>query len=134
MGPGLGAKNLSQAKANHLISLANMKRLHGSHWTTRGDLVNETNSSVQTDNLIEFFSPLQSSSYAVFDSGYAYKYDRFNNEFRYVPTNADIAGLMVRTAIQVYPWFSPAAQQRGILNNVVKLATNSNFKEINCIL
>ena len=127
MGPGLGAKNLSQAKANHLISLANSRKdcmaVIGPH---RGDLVNETNSSVQTDNLIEFFSPLQSSSYAVFDSGYAYKYDRFNNEFRYVPTNADIAGLMVRTAIQAYPWFSPAGQQRGILNNVVKLAYNPN--------
>ena len=92
----------------------------------RGDLVNETNTDVQTDNLIEFFSPLSSSSYATFDCGYKYTYDRFNNEFRYIPTNADVAGLMVRTAIQAYPWFSPAGQQRGIINNVVKLAYNPN--------
>ena len=51
-------------------------------------------------------------------------YDRFNNEFRYIPTNADVAGLMVRTSIFTFPWFSPAGQQRGILNNAIKLAFN----------
>jgi len=60
----------------------------------------------------------------VFDSGYKYTYDRFNNEFRYIPCNADIAGLMCRTNIVAYPWFSPAGQQRGIINNAVKLAYN----------
>ena len=127
MGPGLGDRNLSQAKANYLVSLTNTRKdcmaVIGPH---RDDLVNETNSDVQTDNLIKFFSPLSSSSYVVFDSGYKYTYDRFNNEFRYIPTNADVAGLMVRTSIQAYPWFSPAGQQRGIINNVVKLAYNPN--------
>ena len=51
-------------------------------------------------------------------------YDRFNNKFRYVPTNGDVAGLMVRTNIVAYPWFSPAGQQRGIINNAIKLAYN----------
>jgi phage tail sheath protein FI len=51
-------------------------------------------------------------------------YDRFNNAFRYVPCNADVAGLMMRVNINSYPWFSPAGQQRGILNNAIKLAYN----------
>ena len=51
-------------------------------------------------------------------------YDRFNNKFSYVPTNADVAGLMCRTNIVAYPWFSPAGQQRGIINNAIKLAYN----------
>jgi hypothetical protein len=51
-------------------------------------------------------------------------YDRFNNKFRYVPCNGDVAGLCVRTSIQSYPWFSPAGQQRGVLNNAIKLAYN----------
>jgi phage tail sheath protein FI len=125
MGPGLGAKNLSQAKANYLISLANERKdcvaVVGPH---RADLVNVTNTTTQTDNLVEYFSPLSSSSYGIFDSGYKYTYDRFNNEFRYVPCNADIAGLMCRTNIVAYPWFSPAGQQRGIINNAIKLAYN----------
>jgi hypothetical protein len=127
MGPGLSNKFESQAKANHLISIANQRKdcmaVISPH---RADVVDVTNTDTQTDNILEFFSPLSSSSYAVFDSGYKYTYDRFNNKFRYIPCNADIAGLMVRTSIFAYPWFSPAGQQRGILNNAIKLAYNPN--------
>jgi hypothetical protein len=87
---------------------------------------NVTNTDTQTNNVIEFFSPLSSSSYAIFDSGYKYTYDRFNNKFSYIPCNADVAGLMVRTSMFAYPWFSPAGQQRGVLNNAIKLAYNPN--------
>ena len=125
MGPGLSNKQESQAKANKLLSIANTRKdcvaCVGPH---RADLVGISDATTQTANLINFFNPLQSTSYGVFDSGYAYKYDRFNNEFRFVPTNGDIAGLMVRTNITSYPWFSPAGSQRGVLNNVVKLAYN----------
>jgi hypothetical protein len=125
MGPGLTNESDSQAKANSLISIAELRKdcmaVVGTH---RANLVNITNTTTQTTNLIRFFSSLSSSSYAVFDSGYKYTYDRFNNQFRYVPCNADIAGLMCRTNITSYPWFSPAGQQRGILNNAIKLAYN----------
>ena len=90
----------------------------------RADIVNITNTDTQTSNLINFFSPLTSSSFATFDSGYKYVFDRFNNKFRYVPTNGDIAGLMTRTSIVAFPWFSPAGQQRGVINNAIKLAYN----------
>ncbi len=92
--------------------------------TLFGEDSNITNTTTQTSNLIEYFSPLTSSSYAVFDTGYKFTYDRFNNKFRYIPTNADVAGLMTRTAIEAYPWFSPAGEQRGIINNAIKLAYN----------
>ena len=125
MGPGCETVSQSQAKANQLISIANERKdcvaVIGPH---RTDLVGETNTATQTNNLINYFSPLTSSSYAVFDSGYKYQYDRFNNEFRYLPCNADVAGLMCRTNLIAYPWFSPAGQQRGVINNAVKLAYN----------
>ena len=127
MGPGLGNKFESQAKANQLISIANNRKdcvaVISPH---RADVVDLTNTDTQTDNVLEFFSPLASSSYAIFDAGYKYTYDRFNNKFRYIPCNADVAGLCVRTSIFAYPWFSPAGQQRGILNNAIKLAYNPN--------
>jgi phage tail sheath protein FI len=123
MGPGLTTKSQSQAKAQYLISIAGQRKdcmaVISPH---RGDVLSSTNTNTQTDNILAFYGPLASSSYAVFDTGYKYSYDRFNNEFRYIPTNADVAGLMVRTSIFAYPWFSPAGQQRGILNNVIKLA------------
>ena len=125
MGPGLSGINDSQAKANKLISIAGERKdcmaVISPH---RAGVVNITNTDTQTDNIIKFYSPLSSSSYAVFDSGYKYTYDRFNNKFRYIPTNGDVAGLMVRTSVNSFPWFSPAGQQRGILNNAIKLAYN----------
>jgi len=127
MGPGLGDKYESQAKAGYLISVAgDRKDCVATISPHRADVVNITNSDTQTDNLISFFNPLSSSSYAIFDSGYKYMYDRFNNTFRYVPCSGDVAGLMVRTNLVAYPWFSPAGQQRGILNNAIKLAYNPN--------
>lgn len=127
MGPGLGNKYESQAKAQEIIAIANSRKdciaVVSPH---RSDVVDVTNSNTQTDNIIEFFSSLSSSSYAVFDTGYKYTYDRFNNKFRFIPCNADVAGLMVRTAIDAYPWFSPAGQQRGVLNNAIRLAYNPN--------
>ena len=125
MGPGCATVSESQAKANQLIAIANERKdcvaVVGPH---RTDLVGEANTTTQTNNLINYFSPLASSSYCVFDSGYKYQYDRFNNEFRYVPCNPDVAGLMCRTNLIAYPWFSPAGQQRGVINNAVKLAYN----------
>ena len=125
MGPGCGSRDLSQSKANHLISIAEARKdcmaTIGPH---RSDIVNIANSTTQTNNLLEYFSPLTSSSFATFDSGYKYMFDRFNNEFRFVPTNGDTAGLMVRTAITSFPWFSPAGEQRGVINNAIKLAYN----------
>ena len=125
MGPGMESSTDSQAKAGYLISLAEQRKdcvaVIGPH---RADLINVTNTTTQTTNLVKYFSSLPSSSYAVFDSGYKYTYDRFNNKFVYVPCNADVAGLMCRTNIVAYPWFSPAGQQRGILNNAIKLAYN----------
>ena len=130
-GPSLGTIEESQAKAAYLINLANQRKdciaCISPHRGSGGDgVVGLTNSDTQTNNIIKFFSSLPSSSYAVFDSGYKYTYDRFNNIFRYIPCNPDIAGLMVRTSIEVYPWYSPAGQQRGILNNAIKLAYNPN--------
>jgi hypothetical protein len=127
MGPGLDSQTDSQAKANYLISIAEQRKdciaTVGPH---RGDLIGQTNTTTQTNNLIKYFSSLSSSSYVTFDSGYKYTYDRFNNKFVYIPCNADVAGLMVRTNIVSFPWFSPAGQQRGILNNAIKLAYNPN--------
>jgi hypothetical protein len=127
MGPSMDARTDTQAKAGFLISLATQRKdcvaTIGAH---KSDLVGQTNTTTQTTNLIKYFSSLPSSSYAIFDSGYKYTYDRFNNQFRYIPCNADVAGLMTRTNIVAYPWFSPAGQQRGILNNAIKLAYNPN--------
>jgi hypothetical protein len=64
------------------------------------------------------------SSYAVMDSGWKYQYDKYNDVYRWVPLNGDIAGLCARTDNVRDPWYSPAGLQRGSINNIVKLAFN----------
>lgn len=82
------------------------------------------NAGNETDDVISFAEGLNSTSYAVMDSGYKYRYDKYNDVYTWVPLNGDIAGLTARTDDIRDPWFSPAGYNRGILKNVVKLAWN----------
>jgi phage tail sheath protein FI len=78
----------------------------------------------ELDNLVEFRNALRSTSYAVLDSGYKYQYDKYNDTYRWVPLNGDIAGLCVRTDNTRDPWYSPAGFNRGQIKNIVKLSYN----------
>jgi hypothetical protein len=89
---------------------------------TYADAVASANPETKMTNIIEFRNGLQSSSYWVMDSGYKYRYDKYNDAYRWVPLNGDIAGLAAR----VESWESPAGFKRGIIKNVVKLAFNPN--------
>ena len=90
----------------------------------RADVVNVTNSTTQTTNVKGFFDGIRSSSYIVFDSGYKYTYDKYNDVFRFVPLNGDIAGLAARTDLIADSWFSPAGFNRGVIRGAVKLSYN----------
>ena len=91
--------------------------------------VTVNNIDTMTTNVIEYYGPLTSSTYGVFDSGYKYMFDRFNNTFRYVPLNGDVAGTCARTDIEQFPWFSPAGTARGAILNAVKLIYNPGKKQ-----
>lgn len=66
----------------------------------------------------------RASSYVVADSGWKYQYDKYNNVYRWIPLNGDVAGLCVYTDTVRDPWFSPAGFNRGQIKNAVKLAWN----------
>lgn len=91
------------------------------------DVVN--NAGDQVDDILQFRSSLPSTSYAVLDSGWKYQYDKYNDTYRWVPLNGDIAGLMVRTDVTRDPWWSPAGLNRGQIKNSIKLAFNPNKAE-----
>ena len=92
----------------------------------RSDVVNVANANTQTSNVIGFYNSIRSSSYVVFDSGYKYQYDRYNDVYRFVPLNGDIAGLSARTDLIADSWYSPAGFNRGTIRGAVKLAFNPN--------
>ena len=78
----------------------------------------------ESDAIIDYRNGFTSSSYAVMDSGWKYQLDKYNDVFRWVPLNGDIAGLCVKTDNSNDPWWSPAGFTRGQIKNVVKLAWN----------
>ena len=92
----------------------------------RSDVVGVANAITQTQNVISFADGLPSTSYAVIDSGYKYMYDRYNDVYRFVPLNGDIAGLCARTDSIADAWFSPGGFNRGQIRGAVKLAFNPN--------
>ena len=86
------------------------------------DVVNNPGSEV-TDTKT-YRDTLTTSSYAVMDSNWKYQYDKYNDVYRWVPCNGDVAGLCARTDLERDPWFSPGGLNRGIIKNVIKLAYN----------
>jgi len=93
----------------------------------KADSVVQTTAGDATTNIVAFRNNLATaSSYAVLDSGYKYQYDKYNDIYRYVPLNGDVAGTCVRTDFDRDPWYSPAGFVRGQIKNVTKLAFNPN--------
>ena len=92
----------------------------------RADVVGVADSNTQTTNVKNFFDLLPSTSFAVFDSGYKYQYDRFNDVYRYVPLNGDIAGVTAFTESVADAFFSPAGFTRGQIRGAVKLSYEPN--------
>ena len=139
MGSAAYSQSSAQALAQKLISVAELRKdaiafispYRGAALTDTSTQTSATINSTDTitNNVISFYSALQSSSYAVFDSGYKYMYDRFSDTFRYVPLNGDIAGICARNDINNFPWYSPAGTSRGSILNAVKLAYNPSKTE-----
>lgn len=86
------------------------------------DVVNVSNPQNQLVNVIAYRNLLQNSSYWFMDSGYKYRYDKYNDVYRWTPLNGDTAGL----ASRIQPWESPAGYKRGLIKNSIKLAYNPN--------
>ena len=92
---------------------------------------NSVTSTAKSTDVVNFRngSGLLDTSYGVMDSGWKYQYDKYNDVYRWIPLNADVAGLCVRTDLQRDPWFSPAGLNRGQIRNLVKLSFNPTQAE-----
>ena len=132
MGGSMGSEADTLSKAGAVAAVANARKdciafvspYNGNQIATSGGAA--LTEAQQLENTINFFSSIGSSSYVVKDSGIKYVYDRFNDKYRYIGTNGDIAGLCVSVSSISDDWISPAGNSRGGLQNVVKLAFNPN--------
>ena len=80
------------------------------------------NTTANITKLVNFAKRFPDSSYAVMDSSWKYRYDKYNDKYRWIPMNGDTAGICARTDHTSDPWFSPGGFNRGVAKNVVKLA------------
>ena len=138
MGSANYAKETAQALAEKVIAVAEARKDAVAFVSpyrqaflndSAAGSVTVSNIDQMTTNVVGFYAPISSTTYGVFDSGYKYMYDRFNNVFRYIPLNGDIAGCCARTDIEQFPWFSPAGTARGPILNSVKLIYNPGKKQ-----
>jgi len=88
------------------------------------DAIVKSNPGAESTSIVNWFGAVNDSTYAVYDSGYKYMYDRYNDVYRYVPLNGDIAGLTARTEFTNDAWWSPAGFNRGQIKNIIKLRYN----------
>ena len=138
MGAAHHTKTQSQAVAQKVIAVAEARKdavafvsPHRQAFLNDSSVgtVTVNNIDTMTNSVVDFYGPVTSTTFGVFDSGYKYMFDRFNNTFRYVPLNGDIAGTCARTDIEQFPWFSPAGTARGAILNAVKLIYNPGKKQ-----
>ncbi len=123
MGPSMSGIDDTIAKAQHVISIAaSRKDCIAFVSPYRGDVIGQAKTSTIVARTVNYFDQLSSTSYAVFDNNYKYIYDKYEDKYRYIPCNADVAGLVLSTTLAQEPWYSPAGFNRGQLRNAIKLA------------
>ena len=123
MGPSMSGIDDTIAKAQHVISIAAARKDCIAFVSPyRGDVIGQAKTSTIVQRTVNYFDQLSSTSYAVFDNNYKYIYDKYSDKYRYIPCNADVAGLTLSTTLQQEPWYSPAGFNRGQLRNAIKLA------------
>ena len=118
MGGSMGSQADSTAKAQKVVAVAAGRKdaiafVSPHKGCQIGSGGTALSTADQRTNTVNFFNAISSTSFAVLDSGYKYMYDRFNDKYRYVPCNGDIAGLCVNTSETVADWISPAGMNRG---------------------
>ena len=126
----LGTAATARTKAVSLVNIAEARKDCVVFLSPlRADVVNQF--GAESNNVVSFRrdfdsagSTIVSSSYAVMDSGWKYQYDKYNDTYRWVPLNGDIAGLCARTDREKDPWYSPGGLNRGFIKNIVRLAWN----------
>jgi hypothetical protein len=132
-GPSSGVADSKSAQDTHVTMITDLVELRkdcvGFVSPYRAATVNVTSNITQADNVIDAFDLCPSSSYMVYDSGYKYIYDKYNDVYRFVPLNGDTAGLCAYTDGVADPWFSPAGFNRGNVRGAIKLSFNPTKAE-----
>ena len=132
-GPSSGVANTAAGMDTHGTMITDLCEIRkdcvGFVSPYRAATVGVSSTITQTSNVIDAFDLCPSSSYMVYDSGYKYMYDKYNDVYRFVPLNGDVAGLCANADKVADPWYSPAGYNRGAVRGAIKLSYNPKNSE-----
>ena len=88
----------------------------------RNDIVGVTNDATKVSNAVTTANTFTNTSYLAIDNNFLKVYDKYNDNYVFIPAASSIAGIMAATDFNRAPWFSPAGSRRGQLLGITSLA------------
>ena len=118
--PGMTTRANQTTVVNNLVAIA----------TARKDCVVITspcrediiNSSTPVPNSVTTADTFTASSYLFMDNNYLRVYDKYNDQYIFIPAASSTAGIMASSDFNNAPWYSPAGSRRGGYLGVTSLA------------
>jgi|TARA_R110000822_G_scaffold25827_1_gene78021 hypothetical protein len=123
---GSGSANETKQKVVQKYAIDNLAKIRKDCVVFASPSYDAAVSNPSAAKIATYFSTFNSTSYAVFDSGWKRMYDRYNDEYFWSPMAGDTAGITARAEFTNDAWWSPAGFNRGFVSNVVKLSFNPN--------
>ena len=92
----------------------------------RDDVVNNID---PVNDTLETTNQFSASSYLIVDNNYLRLYDKYNDNYIYIPAASTTAGILAATDANFGPWYSPAGERRGEYVGVTNLAYSPSKAE-----
>jgi phage tail sheath protein FI len=119
--PGMANASDQATVVNDLAGIAGVTR-KDCIVVTSPDRAAVVNNSTPVASSVTTAAGFNSSSYIVVDNNYLKVYDKFNDQYIFIPAASTTAGVMAATDANAAPWFSPAGQRRGQYFGVTALS------------
>ena len=126
--PGMANASDQATVVNDLAGIAGVTR-KDCIVVTSPDRAAVVNNSTPVASSVTTAAGFNSSSYIVVDNNYLKVYDKFNDQYVFIPAASTTAGVMAATDANAAPWFSPAGQRRGQYFGVTALAYSPTKSE-----
>lgn len=119
--PRVTSRTASTTIVNNLVSMAQITRKDCVVITSPpvSDVVTTT---TPVANSVLAANTYTSSSYLVVDNNHLKIYDKYNDQYIFIPAASSTAGIMANTDFVAAPWFSPAGPRRGQYLGITSLA------------
>lgn len=126
--PGMATSTPQVTIVNDLVAIASGIR-KDCVVVTSPDRAAIVNNADPVNDTLETVKDFTSSNYLIVDNNYLKVYDKYNDQYIFIPAAASTAGILAATDANFGPWFSPAGQKRGNYLGITGLAYSATKAE-----